>query len=319
MKGRRFFFFLFLLVLIYGGYRFFNRPGTTVFETDLIAIDTAGVSMVSVAPVGMPEGETILKREGKTWIITQGNRSVKALHSSVDSLLAALVRIESHHVVGKGPEVWSASGLDRGIRIRIFREAQVLEDFLVGGFEAAEDGDGYTFIRPWDDESVFAVRGKLGPKLWPGFEAFRSKKFLDLDPETVREVRWEPVEMDSAQVLQRSDTGWVLLPGGGGSGVAVDSFLETVRNLEGKTFADAFDPVSQASSLAGRITFFATDWETPVEVAYYQDSLSAPSFVFYSTFNPDNYFNSDSTGLFRQLVQPFYSFFPSPQSEALSH
>ena len=321
MRKSTLFLFLFFLTLAYVGYRYFYPSRNAIFESDLIAIDTAGVTMLSIIPAGTPEGETLLKREGKAWIITRGNRSVKALYSTVDSLLASLALIESHHVVGKGPEVWSACGLDpgQGIRIRVFREAQVAEDFLLGSFEQLSDREGYTYVRLWDDESVFAVRGALGARLWPGFEAFRSKKFLDFDPEKVREVSWETMETDSAQVMVRSDSGWVFSPGGWQRGGEVDSFLRQIRGLEGGTFADAFDPVSGASSLVGRITLFATYWEAPVEVSCYRDSTENHAFVLYSTSNPDNYFQSDSTGLYRQLVQPFYSFFPLSPSEALSH
>ena len=321
MKIRTLFLLLFILALLYGGMRYFSQSRSLIFETQLIALDTAKVTMLSILPLGVSDKEVWAKRESKTWIASWGNRSVKTPFNTMDGLLASLVRIESHHIVGKGPEVWAACGLEagEGIRIRAFQDESVLEDFIIGRYELMAEEEGYTYIRLSDDESVFAVSGDLRSKLWPGFEAFRSKNFLELDPLKVQEIRWEAMGADSVLIFHRQDTGWVFPAYASGTGAQIDSLLHQIKGLQGTTFADAFDPLSNARLLEGRITFYATDWDAPVEVSYYRDSTESRAFIFYSTSNPDNYFSSDSAELFLKLVWPFYSFSTLPQSDSTSH
>ncbi|MBK7410121.1 MAG: DUF4340 domain-containing protein [Saprospirales bacterium] len=194
MKRSTLILLFFLIALLFWGVRYFSQHRDPIFETQLIAIDTAAVTTLSFSPGEAPDREVLAKREGKTWIASLENRAVKAPFSTMDSLLASLVRIESHHIVGKGPDVWAACGLEpgEGTRIRIFQNEKLLEDFIIGRYDPIQDGEGYTYIRLSDDESVFAVQGNLKSKLWPGFEAFRSKNFLELDPLKIQEIRWEP-------------------------------------------------------------------------------------------------------------------------------
>ena len=304
MKRSTFFLLILLLGICYAAFRLLTPEPDPAFETQLIVLDTASISMLSVLPLEVPDDEILLKREDKTWIASQGSHSVKAPYAAVNKLLAGLTHIESHYVVGKGPEEWSAGGLDpgEGIRIRVFEDDKTLEDFVIGNYQAEMEGSGITYLRLWDDEAVYAVQGALDSIFWPGFEAFRSKDFLQIDPLKVREIRWEPAEMDTAVIFRRGDSLW-------GQNSQVDTFLEEIKYLQGKSFVDAFDPTSDEQMLEGRITFFGTDWDAPLEVSYYRDSTRAAPFIFYSTSNPDNFFESDSNGLFLELVQPFYSSF----------
>lgn len=300
MRKRTLFFLLLFLLLAYGGIRYLIGKSGLLFETQLIAIDTSAVTAISLFPERSAQQEILLKKEGKTWIASQGNRSVKATFRAITPLLAKLADIESHHIVTKDLTEWENYGVgaDQGIRIRVFSQGDLLEDFLIGRIQYLEDSTVYTYIRLWEDEEVYAVEGPIAQALSPGFDSFRSKSLLDIDPDDVREIRWEPKGLDSALVYVRS--------------AQVDSFLQTISALEGRAFADSFDPVRDAGLLEGRITFFASDWDAPVEVAYYRDSLEETPFIFYSTRNPDNYFSSDSAGLFRSLVVPIYSLGAEP-------
>ena len=139
----------------------------------------------------------------------------------------------------------------------------------------------------------------------PGFDAFRSNTLLEIDPGKITEISWMRPESDSAILIQASPH--------------LDSFLRDIRFLAGISFADAFDPVRNAQNLEGSITFYTTQWEPPLEVAYYRDTLQDPHFIFSSSWNPDNYFSSDSSGLFGRLVLPLYSFLEPMPIDSATH
>lgn len=287
MKKKAFLFLLVLTGLIYLLLRFYRSTADLIHHTGLIELDTASVTSLSILPPNDPEGEFFLKREGRSWIASQGNRSVRAVHEAVEALLSRLVRIESHQVISVEKEDWDKYGVGprQGLRVRVFQNGSLLEDFLVGYQDAA-----FTYVRIWEDREVFAVRGMLQTGIWNGFAPFRSKVLLELDPQKVREVMWEPQDRDTVVVLEQTK----------------GAYLDGLRRVSGESFADDFDPVSMVGLLRGRLIFAGTEWESPVEVSYYVDTLSPNPFIFHSTQNPDNYFASDSGGIFAHLIRPLY-------------
>jgi hypothetical protein len=307
MKFKTFLLFLVLTASLYGLFHWLRPSADPFFASDLIALDTASVTLLSLIPEGRAEEELLLKREGRTWIASQGNRSVQAPASGVAAVLAPLTRLGSRQIAGRGAKDWEVYGVGpgQGIRVRVFQGAKQAEDFLVGLQEWDPDSLPFTYVRMWGDEAVFAAPGFLRDAFWPGFEAFRSKALLKLDAAKVRRLRWEPAHLDSALVFSWSDSGWIH-PSGTVT-PDLDSFLLRIRALEGADFADVFDPVAQSGTLMGRIVFSGTDWERPVEVRYYRDTLGSQPFVFSTSSNPDNFFYSDSAGLFRALILPLYS------------
>ena len=316
MKFKTFFFLLLLAASLYGLFRWLRPSADPFFASDLIALDTASVTVLSLIPEGRAEEELLLKREGRTWIASQGNRSVQAPASGVAAVLAPLTRLGSRQIAGRGAKDWEAFGVGpgKGIRVRVFQGSKLAEDFLVGLQEWDSDSLPFTYVRMWGDEAVFSASGFLRDAFWPGFEVFRSKVLLKLDAAKVRRLRWEPAGQDSALVYSWSDSGWVYPSGELAAGL--DSFLLQIQSLEGAEFADAFDPLARSGTLLGRILFSGTDWERPVEVRYYRDTLGSKPFVFSSSSNPDNFFYSDSSGLYKAMILPLHSLSAGASSEA---
>jgi len=306
MRKRIFLYLLLIIGLLYGASRFLAGKRGPLFETRLIALDPPAITAISITGGDSARQEILLKKEGKAWIASHGTRSVKASPQAVQPIIGYLKGIESHHIVTKDLSLWGRYGVGpgQGIRVRVFSNGELLEDFLVGAFAPLTDSTGYTYIRLWQDDEVFAVEGDLGPVFNPGFDAFRSRILLEIDPAKVRKVAWEPKTADSAIIIPQTPR--------------LDSFLRSIRTLKGDKFADSFDPVRSAHLLEGRVTFYATDWETPVEVAWYRDSLREEPFVFFSMHNPDNYFASDSAGTFGSLVRPLYSLADSVRMDSVT-
>lgn len=304
MKKRTLLLLLLLAIAIFAAVRWVGVPSSSLFQTNLIWIDTATVTAVSILPANDPQGEFFLKREGKTWIASQGNRSVKALYSAVSDLLKQLSRLDSHQLVSAEKKKWEDYGVGQGqgIRVRIYENGALLEDFVVGRREIGlEDSLAYSFVRLWADDEVFSVPGDLS-QIWTGFDKYRSMALLDLDPSKIREIQWEPAGADTFLIF--TDSLW--------------GFLSGVSKLQGRSFADAFDPVSMSGALQGRLIFSGSEWDSPVEVRFYYDSLWEKPFIFYSTQNPDNYFFSDSADIYARLVQPVYSLPSPPPKDSVS-
>lgn len=294
---------LFLLLAAAAGYflpRLFNGPAGFFILDSLIRIDTASVTAISILPFSDPQGEFFLKREGHTWIASQGARSVKARRQAVNEVFGLLLGMGAFQLESTEKRDWERYGVGprQGHRLRIYENGALLEDFVVGRTETGQDSLPRTFVRLWDSEEVFSAQVDMGG-IWPGFDRFRSMALLTLDPSKVKELLWEPAGMDTSFVFADS-----LL-----------EYLEGVKNLSASAFADTFDPVSMSGAMLGRLIFSGSDWERPVEVRIYHDTLWEKPFIFYSTQNPDNYFSSDSAEIFPLLVRPVYSMFRDSTSQ----
>lgn len=291
MKKRTLLYLLLAAAVIYFFPRLFKGPAGFLFQGSLIQIDTAAVTAVSILPAADPQGEFYLKREGNTWIASQGSRSVKALHQVVNQLLGLLRSLDAFQLASPDKKDWDRCGvgLRQGFRVRIYEKGALMGDFIVGKVEMGPDSLPHTFIRLWDDEEVYSAPGDLSG-IWPGFDHFRSMALLDLDPAKVKELQWEPAGMDTAFVFADS----------------LQAYLDGVKSLRASSFADDFDPISMSGSLLGRLIFSGSEWERPVEVRVYHDTLWEKPFIFYSTQNPDNYFSSDSAEIFPLLLAPVY-------------
>ncbi len=293
MKKRTLLYLLLAAVVIYFFPRLFKGPADYLFHDSLIRIDSAAVTAVSILPAADPQGEFYLKREGNTWIASQGARSVKALRQAVNETLGLLLGcLDSYQLASPEKKDWDRYGVgpQQGFRVRIYEKGALLGDFIVGKVEMGPDSLPHSFVRLWEDEEVYSAPGDLSG-IWPGFDHFRSMALLDLDPAKVKELQWEPAGMDTAFIFADS----------------LQAYLEGVKSLLASTFADDFDPVSMSGSLLGRLIFSGSEWERPVEVRVYHDTLWEKPFIFYSTQNPDNYFSSDSSEIFPLLLAPVYS------------
>ncbi|MFZ2899894.1 MAG: hypothetical protein WA004_14805 [Saprospiraceae bacterium] len=293
MKKRTLLYLLLAAVVIYFFPRLFKGSADYLFHDSLIRIDSAAVTAVSILPAADPQGEFYLKREGNTWIASQGARSVKALRQAVNETLGLLLGcLDSYQLASPEKKDWDRYGVgpQQGFRVRIYEKGALLGDFIVGKVEMGPDSLPHSFVRLWEDEEVYSAPGDLSG-IWPGFDHFRSMALLDLDPAKVKELQWEPAGMDTAFIFADS----------------LQAYLEGVKSLLASTFADDFDPVSMSGSLLGRLIFSGSEWERPVEVRVYHDTLWEKPFIFYSTQNPDNYFSSDSSEIFPLLLAPVYS------------
>jgi hypothetical protein len=292
MKKRTLLYLLLAAAVIYFFPRLFKGPVDYLFQGSLIRIDTAAVTAISILPATDPQGEFYLKREGHTWIASQGARSVKALRTAVNEMLGLFRRLDAFQLASPDKKDWNRYGVgpQQGFRVRIYEKGALLEDFVVGSVAMGPDSLPHTFVRLWDDEEVYSAPGDLSG-IWPGFDHFRSMALLDLDPAKVKELQWEPAGMDTAFVFNDS----------------LQAYLEGVKLLLASSFAEDFDPVSMSGSLLGRLIFSGSEWERPVEVRVYHDTLWEKPFIFYSTQNPDNYFSCDSAEIFPLLLAPVYS------------
>lgn len=166
---------LFVLYTQFGN----NNKGT--FTKDLIELDTAKVTSLTIYPNNAPGKEMMFFRENNNWLLTSDTLSgQQAKPGIVSQLLATLANIKTKRLAATGKEKWAEYEVDANSRrVVVKNDNKVLLDLYIGKLNISQPqqpagGDGgfnpnqmqrptaTSYIRLSNDDKVYAVDGALG-------------------------------------------------------------------------------------------------------------------------------------------------------------
>lgn len=275
------------------------------FQAVLWTLDTAAVTTVSWYPENRPVQETILVRNGKHWLASQGTITTKAVPTAVQDVLAALLLVQTDKVVTQEKLRWGDFGVDdkRGIRVEIYQDDKLWKDFVVSNFTKQDSlNNTVSFMRMMGGDAVYQVNAALSTIFQRPFHVFRNDHVLVLnDPFRITQLDYFLTPDSSIQVVQ---TGTLSTSA---ASIAIDSlawntYLQQLQQLAPADFADDFDDGHSEPYFYRKVVLPLPD--AMLQLTCYQDTTRQPSFIIHSSQNPEAYFSSDSSGLFQQIFQP---------------
>lgn len=321
MNNKILLFILVGLLAIYGLSRLFSGDKTTTFKAELIQVDTAAVSSITIDPRGEEPPFTLKKEEGQ-WIATRDALSIRAAENAVQSLLSNLSLIKTKHIAAKSADKWAEYQVadTSGTRIQVYDGGgNLMEDFIIGKFDF-QQAPGMqqqmpmqqqqpiitSFIRLSGENETYAVEGMQMISMGQGFDSYRNKDLLRMKRE-MEITSFEYQLEDTLLRFQKTPEGWAA------NGLMLDSmkvenYLNVLRSLPGSEFADDFDELSAGQYPQSQLSISGNNIEEPFRVTAYRDSTRAKPFVIHSNYNPEAYFASDSAGLFQKLFKPVGAF-----------
>lgn len=320
MNNKTLFVILVLLLAVYGLSQMFSGKKQRSFKTELIQVDTSQVSSINLYPKAEKGAEIILKREGSSWIASKDNVNTKAVKNVVDALLKELVLIKTTRVAAKKKEKWTEYEVEEsnGTRVKIYQDDKLLEDFIVGRINfrqrAQQPGmppqmggqqgiSATTFVRLDGEEEVYAVEGFLGMTFNRDFDAFRNKQIIKMTPE--QEVTSFSLEGIEAKTFTKTPNNWLLNDTNSAiDTVKLDNYLNAIRNISGTEFANSFDDTRKNDIIVNKIKLKGNNIGQAIEVTAYYDTTQVKPFIIHSTYNPDAYFASDSSGIYAKIFEP---------------
>lgn len=300
------------LLAIYGLSQVFSSKKDRSFKTELIEIDSTTVTAITINPKGPDNPEFNLTREENGWIASRGNINTIATTAAINALLSNLQQIKTQRVAAKSTEKWPDYEVEegQGIRIKVYQGEKLMEDFIVGRFSFNQQNRSATsFIRISDQEEVYAVDGFMAMTLGQGFDAYRNKTMLKIDPQVaITEFAFE--EKDTSYNFAQINGQWLL-----NNEIAIDSakitaYLADLSNLTGAGFADDFDDLQADSLQFKRLTAKGNNLLEPIVITCYRDSTREKPFVLQSNYNEEAYFESDSAGIYQRIFKGWSYFVP---------
>lgn len=283
-----------LLALIIGitalCWKYFDAHNAdTPFQVDLVTLDQDTIDAIEIRHK-LSADTLLIKREGTQWVGTLGTNSFFVRKELVDSLLTPIKQISSK---GLFEPPASISMAKQSIDLRFFSSGQELVAFSLSEFPAE-----HTLLQFKGKSEVFEVDEHIWPYYDRPISNYRVDDFIEFSSTEVTALGFS-FEPNTIFTLRKDSLGWTGLET---ESDWVGSWLKGIENLDGKAFADQFDPIASSGLLYCSIDLRFDESETPLQIFIYRDTSGVSDFVLNSSQYPTHFFWSDSTGLFQQLV-----------------
>ena len=282
--------FLAVLALIYLSLRMFRHTGrSSSFKTELVQIDTANVSKISVDKKGTHF--EVFKDDNGMWKVTLPgkNKTVEATASSVKNSLNGLLSIVPSRMVTRDPANWAEYQVDTsGTRVRVYEGSKNTLDLIIGKFGVQGRQSFYTYVRLNDDNTVYSADNFMGISYFSNPDGFRNSRFLQVNPDSIKQVTFS-YPADSSFALTNPDSVWYLGPQKADS-ASVAKYLSALRYVTDTKYVDDVNP----AALNNPVFTAAIDFKgmKTIKINAYQNPIHG--LILHSGYNPNNYF-SDST------------------------
>lgn len=273
------------------------------FDPQIVQLDTATVSEIRLFPKAEDGNQITLSKSEKGWTASQGDKSFYTPYNKVSNILSQLSSIRSERIVSKAKEKWPEYEVDeQGSRVEVFAKDKKVADFVVGTFkfdQATRTASSY--LRPSDEDDVHLVDGFITMSFNQQFDAFRNSQLVKLNREDVLKITQTMGGEAYAISKNPADGLWYL-----GGMEQLDSttaaqYIGQITNVFGSEFADgepAGEPVRVLEIMANNLV-------SPVILSCYSVVDTSRPFVVHSSANPENWFASDSAGLYTRLFGKF--------------
>ncbi len=277
------------LGLVYFAMRYFGgHTRSNALDVNLANIDTAKVSKIQIEGKGK---SLELTKEGGEWKVGLGQgKFVPAEKRSVQSTINTLLRIKPSRLAARDKSKWKEYQVDStGTRIQIFEGNDNTMDLVIGKFGVQNQRSYYTYVRPYNNNNVYAIDNFMGISFGTDPKDYRNKQLLSLTTDSIAQIKFD-YPADSAFSLVRNDSVWEINNSRTDSASTV-KYLNNIRYVNNSDFVDDIAP----AALGNPVLTVTIDEKSKgtVTIKAYQNPIH--HWIINSSLNPESYFSDNDT------------------------
>ncbi|MBN1767742.1 MAG: DUF4340 domain-containing protein [Prolixibacteraceae bacterium] len=222
------------IVLFSGG----NDHRERSFDKQLLSFETEDVSAIKLYPKSMNGAYFTIENEDGQWTIVSDDKRYSANNSSVDAMVSALQTLDIKSLVANKKDRWEKYEVNDSLasRVQLLSGSKVLADVYIGKFQFSQPQNMSTYVRLADEKETYRANGFLSSTFNRNVNDLRDKTLVD-----DRLANWTKMMFDypadSSFVLEKQGEKW-LLDGGMADSASVVSYINKVKQLNGRTIAD---------------------------------------------------------------------------------
>ena len=215
-----------------------SSKGESTFKTNIVNIDTAKVTAISIYPKATGHKEVRLYKEGdKNWKVKlDNNQTATVPEGKVQSLLNMLVQVKPTRVAAQNKSNWAEFKVDTaGTRVKVFEGNNNTLDLIIGKFSFQQPRQMNTFVRLNGEDEVYETQGFLDMAFNQKPDYFRNNLVINDNSDNWSKLTF--TYPDSSFELVKKDIHWTL------NGTRTDSsktaaYLRTVSHISSSGFVD---------------------------------------------------------------------------------
>lgn len=300
--------FFVLLVLVLAFVFFEPNQGESNFNSDIIHIDTAKITSISIFPKSTNHKEVKLYKEGRDWFVQlKNNKSALVPSTKINGYIRELLNIKPRSVAAQSKSKWAEYKVDTSATtVKVYEGKKNTLDLHIGKFAFQRPRTMLSYIRVGNDNNVYQVEGMLGMSFNQKWNYFRDNELL-----TGSFTDWDTLAYnypgDSSFVLTKKNKKW-LMNGRPADSAGVYNFLRELRYTRGTDFVDDFD---QSILMKPLYTLNIIGKGTQRIEAY----QNGKQLLIHSNTNPQSYFNGSKNKLSEKVFVGKEKFYPKKKTK----
>ena len=285
--------FVVLLVLAAVYIYFGSSREERSFRTDIVNIDTAKVTSISIYPKANNHKEIKIYKEGNNWEVQlTNNNTVSAENSKIKNLIYQLSKIKANSVAAQDESKWSEFKVDTsGTRVKIFEGNDNTLDIVIGKFAYQQPRTMMTYVRVKGDKNVYETNGFLEFSFNQKPDYFRNNTIVNDDMSHWKQLTFTYPADSSFQLIKDTTNHWSI------NKIKIDSartatFLRTLSHLTGSDFVDNPD-----ESLLNKAAYTLTIGSSALGAITISAYIDSTNYLIHSSQNSEAYFNGNKNNL----------------------
>lgn len=282
-----------------------KKTGERTFKKEIAQIDTSAVTAISVFPQSDNHKEVKLSKRGKVWKAERGNIIAEADNNSIQNLLINFSTLTAERLAAKDKSKWKNFSVDdsSGTRVKFFAGENVLLDIMVGRFSFNNvSRQGFSYIRLYDSDEVYAVEGFLPMDVNQPFNQWRNKIITKFDKNNLTKITFS-YPSDSGFVLLKDGARWRIDTLSADS-AKTDQFLNDIAYVSSTSFCDNFIETTPQMTLV----IEGSNMPAVTLKAFPSDTIK--KFILHSSLNSQAYFEAGDEKIHERFFKARSNFIP---------
>lgn len=279
--------------------KFMTKPEVRSIREVLVEIDSTSVDKLILKNKSNPPIELVRSASG--WTALQSGVNIPATNQSVNGLLSSLIKITPMQLVSKNRDKWADYEVDdiNGKQLEIYSKGKMIDAFYAGRFNFNQNNrTAKSYIRKSNEDDVYAVDGFMSMAFDKSFNDFRNKRlFPGLAKESIKGIGVQSNLMTNA--LHFLNDQWLDSEGAVLDSTKVATYISSLVNRQSNDIDLEFNPTMATPLVSINLSDVNNSLQAAIKI--YQELGTDKPFVYHSSLNPDIYFRSDSTGLFKGM------------------
>jgi hypothetical protein len=287
-----------------------NREGGRTIREELIRIDSATVTAISIYPPAENRTEIRLEKKGKNWIVRKDKVTAEADEQRLANILSNFKLLKPNRLAATDKSQWKEYGVDDtlGTRMKFYAGDKLVGDIVIGKFSYNNSTrSSISYVRLPDEEVVYAIDGFIAMAVNHPFGQWRNKAVLRADKSKFTRISFS-YPADTAFILTKENNKWKIGAQTPDS-AKVEQFLTNMTMVNSLGFIDNYVPATPPVIM---LTMEGNNMTTVTIQAYPADSTK--KYVIRSSYNPSVCFSAREYGLDGMFFKSKSFFFPTEQS-----